>query len=160
MWPHRMWNSGGMTSTSKSAQFRDVAVSTGGTLVKAAKIFGTGSAGVGLQLANRAYALARREAARRRVRRVTSASSKIKTAKTRTSKTSSGPSLLGTPTRKIVAVGAVLGAAGGIAVLVSKRRNAFDPPADAPPSLEDYSESPVNGSSAQAATRADTPQQT
>lgn len=160
MWPHRMWNSGGMTSTSKSAQFRDVAVSTGGTLVKAAKIFGTGSAGVGLQLANRAYALARREAARRRVRRVTSASSKIKTAKTRTSKISSGPSLLGTPTRKIVAVGAVLGAAGGIAVLVSKRRNAFDPPADAPPSLEDYSESPVNGSSAQAATRADTPQQT
>ncbi|OZF03657.1 hypothetical protein [Rhodococcoides fascians] len=154
-----------MTSTTKSAQFRDVAVSTGGTLVKAAKIFGTGSAGVGLQLATRAYALARREAARRRVRRATSASSKIQTAKTRaskiqTAKTSSGPSLLGTPTRKIVAVGAVLGAAGGVAVLVSKRRNAFDPPADAPPSLGDYSESPVNGSSAQAATRADTPQQT
>ena len=155
MWPHRMWNSGGMTSTTKSAQFRDVAVSTGGTLVKAAKIFGTGSAGVGLQLATRAYALARREAARRRVRRATSASSRIQTAKT-----SSGPSLLGTPTRKIVAVGAVLGAAGGVAVLVSKRRNAFDPPADAPPSLGDYSESPVNGSSAQAATRADSPQQT
>ena len=59
-----------MTSTSKSAHLRGVAAGTGGNLIKAAKIFGTGSAGVGLQVATRGYALARREADALKARQV------------------------------------------------------------------------------------------
>ncbi|WP_338887718.1 hypothetical protein [Rhodococcus sovatensis] len=135
-----------MTSTSKSEHFRGVAASTGGNLIKAAKIFGTGSAGVGLQLATRGYALARREADRRKTHRA------LATSAPRATNTTRG-SLLSTKTRKFVVFGSLFGAAAGIAILVSKRRNTFVEPADAPPSLEDYEETPtpVNGSSAHAA---------
>lgn len=132
-----------MTSTSKSAHLRGVAAGTGGNLIKAAKVFGTGSAGVGLQVATRGYALARREAERRKTHRAEAASAP------RTTKSARG-SILGTKTRKFVVFGSLFGAATGIAILVAKRRNTFVEPADAPPSLDDYNETPtpVNGSSA------------
>lgn len=122
-----------MTSTSKPAAYRDVAVKTGTTLARAAKVLGTGSAGVGLQLATRGYGLAKHELERRKVRRA----SKIPTSPRVSSRN-----------KKLIALGAVAGIATGAALLAAKRRHTPEPPADAPPALEDYADTPLNGSSA------------
>lgn len=131
-----------MTSTSKSAQFRDVAVSTGGDLFKAAKIVSTGYAGLGLQAARSGYGFARRELERRKAHRAVSTTQKSLT-------TVSAPRI-SSRNKKLIAVGAVVGLAAGAAVFAAKRRHTQEPPADAPPSLEDYSDTPtsVNGSTA------------
>ncbi|MDJ0393546.1 hypothetical protein QMK17_09400 [Rhodococcus sp. G-MC3] len=122
-----------MTSTSKSAPYRDVAAKTGTTLVRAAKVFGTGSAGIGLQLATRGYSLAKHELERRKVRRA--------------SKVTAQPRVC-SRNKKLIALGAVAGVAAGAALLAAKRRHTPEPPADAPPSLEDYADTPMNGSAA------------
>lgn len=115
-----------MTSSSKSAQVRDVAVTTGGTLVKAAKIFSTGSAGIGLEVGRRGLGLARREIRRRKVKRSMFADQPHVTSRN----------------RKILASVTVIGAVAGLAVLVARRRFTPEPPAEAPPRLEDYTDSP------------------
>ncbi|AYJ47563.1 hypothetical protein [Rhodococcus sp. P1Y] len=121
-----------MTTTSKSSRFRTVAVSSGGTLAKAAKVFGTGSAGLGLQVAQRGYTLARRSAERRSAQRSLAALTGPKPKSASTS----------TKTRKFVVLGSIVGVAVAAAVLVTRRRNTFVPPADAPPSLDDYADTP------------------
>lgn len=134
-----------MTSTTKSAQFRDVAVSTGGNLVKAAKIAGTGYAGIGLQLTTRGYRLARRELKRRRLSR---AAASART--TALSAAGTDRRRVSSRNRKLIVGGVLVGSAAGIALLATKRRHTPEPPAEAPPSLEDYADTPtsVNGSSA------------
>ncbi|MGA9870270.1 MAG: hypothetical protein WBQ44_03860 [Rhodococcus sp. (in: high G+C Gram-positive bacteria)] len=123
-----------MTSTSKSAQVRDVAVSTGGIALKGARLFSMGYAGIGYQLAKRGYGLAHRESESRAARR---GSTKTGTSTGRT--------------RRFLVFGAVFGVAAGVAVLATRRRREFVPAADAPPRLSDYEDTPtpVNGSSAQ-----------
>lgn len=111
-----------MTSTSKSGRIRGIAVTTGGSAVQAAKVFGGGAAGVGLQLSTRGLKLARREIARRK---------------------QSGAQRKGGPrvsprTKRILVFGALFGAVAGVTVLATRRHNTFQPPADAPPSLADY----------------------
>lgn len=129
-----------MTSTSKSAHFRDVAVSTGGNLYKTAKTLSAGYAGVGLQVAKGGYGLTRRELERRKARRAASATQKSQASAPRISSRN----------KKLIAVGAVTGLAAGAAVFAAKRRHTQEPPAEAPPSLDDYAGTPtsVNGSSA------------
>jgi chemotaxis response regulator CheB len=133
-----MWNSGVMTTASKSGHLRDVAVSTGGNAIKAARLYSAGPAVVGFRAAQHGVGLARREKQRRKARRTTPPPSSP------VEKTSS---------RKLLLLGALLGAAAAVAVVLSKRRSTIDPPADVPPSLDDYAHitSPVNGSSAHSA---------
>ncbi|WP_072805794.1 hypothetical protein [Rhodococcoides yunnanense] len=125
-----------MTSTSKSTRIRDVAVGTGGDLLKAAKILGTGTAGVSATLATRGYTLTRREIERRKVRRAAPARRSASRVSPRT--------------RRLVVFGTLFGVAAGIAALAAKRRRVVEPPADAPPSLADYAQASTssNGQSA------------
>ncbi|MCZ4077465.1 hypothetical protein O1W68_05870 [Rhodococcus sp. H36-A4] len=112
-----------MTSTSKSGRIRGIVTTTGGSAVQAAKVFSGGAAGVGLQVSTRGLKLARREIARRK---------------------QSGPvrrkaePRLSPGTKRILIFGALFGTVAGITVLATRRRNTFQPPADAPPSLADY----------------------
>ncbi|WP_186627444.1 hypothetical protein [Rhodococcus sp. BP22] len=112
-----------MTSTSKSGRIRGIAVTTGGSAVHAAKVFGGGAAGVGLQLSTRGLKLARREIARRKQRGP--------------AQRKGGPRV-SPRTKRILVFGALFGAVAGVTVLATRRRNTFQPPADAPPSLADY----------------------
>lgn len=112
-----------MTSTSKSGRIREVAMTTGGSAVQAAKVFGGGAAGVGLQLSTRGLKLARREIARRR--------------QSGPARRKGGPHL-SPRMKRILAFGALFGAVAGVTVVATRRRNTFQPPADAPPSLADY----------------------
>lgn len=124
-----------MTITSKSVRVRDIAASTGSNAFRAAKIFGAGPAGIGLELTKGGYGLARRKFQGRDQHRTVDAP-----ARRRVSPLS----------RKFLAFGALTAAAAGAALVVARRRSAVEPPADAPPSLADYADTPtpVNGSSA------------
>ncbi len=98
-------------------------MTTGGSAVHAAKVFGGGAAGVGLQLSTRGLKLARREIARRKQRGP--------------AQRKGGPRV-SPRTKRILVFGALFGAVAGVTVLATRRRNTFQPPADAPPSLADY----------------------
>lgn len=125
-----------MTSTSKSTRIRDVAVGTGGDLLKAAKIFGTGTAGVTATLATRGYRLTRRELERRKARAAAASPRSTPRVSTRT--------------RRLLVFGTLFGAAAGVALVVAKRRHVVEPPADAPPSLTDYADATEASSNGQA----------
>ncbi|SNT14832.1 hypothetical protein [Rhodococcoides kyotonense] len=114
-----------MTSTSKSTRIRDVAVGAGGNLLQAAKVFGTGTAGISVTLASKGYSLARQELERRK--------------KAQKRKARSTPRI-SRRTRRVIVFGTLFGAAAGAAVIATKRRRTTQPPADAPPSLADYAD--------------------
>ncbi len=134
-----------MTTSSKSGRVRDVAVNAGGTAIKAAKLYSAGPAVVGFRAAKGGVGLARRKKEGRRAR-----------SKTPVVVAVSSGQVLDSRSHKFLVFGSLVGLAAAIAVVVAKRRSTVMPPAEGPPSLDDYADtvvSPVNGSSARTALR-------
>lgn len=121
-----MWNSGDMTTSSKSGHVRDVAVHTGGAAVRAAKLYAAGPAAVGFHVARKGYGLARSTADKR-------APEALRPVSPATRRT--------TRRRRVLVFGSLAGLAVAFGVVSARRRSTFVPPADAPPSLDDYADS-------------------
>lgn len=138
----QMWNSGVMTTSSKSGRVRDVAVNTGGTAVKAAKLYSAGPAVIGFRAAKGGVGMARRKKDRRRARRRTPVVGAV-----------ASTQVLNKRSHTVLVFASLVAVAAATAVIVAKRRSTVMPPSEAPPSLDDYADttSPVNGSSAQSA---------
>lgn len=141
-----LWNSEGMTSTTKSDQIRSTTGTAGAepaerprraaasALLGAASAASKGPAGVGLLLAKKGYGLARKQAAQRRAATAEHIARANRTTALVTAESGSRR------TRKFLLLGAAAAVVGGAVILLGRRRNEVPPPADVPPSLADYDE--------------------
>ena len=131
-----LWNSEGMTSTTKTERVHSTTGAAASTLLGAASVASKGPAGVGLLLAKRGYGLARERAAQRR------AATAKRIAESNLSRTvvavDSKPR---TGRRRVLVFGVAAAVVGGVVFYLGRRRNEVPPPADVPPSLTDYDNS-------------------
>ena len=131
-----LWNSEGMTSTTKSDRGRSTTGTAASALLGAASAASKGPAGVGLLLARKGYGLARKQAAERRA---VTAERIAEANRTRALVTADSGSRR---TRRILVFGAAAAVVGGVVFFLGRRRNEVPPPADVPPSLADYDDTP------------------
>ena len=127
-----MWNSEGMTSTTKTERVHSSTGTAASTLLGAASVVSKGPAGVGLLLAKRGYGLARKQAAQRR------AATAERIARADLTKAALTTDRIPGNKRRVLALGAAAVVVGGVVFYLSRRRHEVPPPADTPPSLVDY----------------------
>lgn len=129
-----LWNSEGMTSTTKTEQVHSSTGTAASALLGAATAVSKGPAGVGLLLAKRGYGLARKQAAQRRVATAERIAEANLTRTALTVDPKSGNK------RRVLVFGVAAAVIGGVVFYLGRRRNEVPPPADVPPSLADYDE--------------------
>lgn len=130
-----LWNSEGMTSTTKTERVHSTTGAAASTLLGAASVASKGPAGVGLLLAKRGYGLARERAAQRR------AATAKRIAESNLSRTVVAVDSKPGNKRRVLVFGVAAAVVGGVVFYLGRRRNEVPPPADVPPSLTDYDNS-------------------
>lgn len=127
-----LWNSEGMTSTTKTEQVHSSTGRAASVLLSAASSASKGPAGVGLLLAKRGYVAARKKAALRRAATAELIAEANLTRAALTVEPKSGNK------RRFLVFGAAAAVVGGVVFYLGRRRNEVPPPADVPPTLADY----------------------
>ncbi len=130
-----LWNSEGMTSTTKTERVHSTTGAAASTLLGAASVASKGPAGVGLLLAKRGYGLARERAAQRR------AATAKRIAESNLRRTVVAVDSKPGTKRRVLVFGVAAAVIGGVVFYLGRRRNEVPPPADVPPSLTDYDDS-------------------